>query len=266
MKSVVINLVTLLVLTLTVVIISTKTPKSSVQAIDNFAKQASEAYSNAEVRNTEDAETTTAFSTTTVKTKKTLQTSPSVTNGNKNGSKAPKIEERDGLTYVNGVLIANKTYKLPDDYSPGLDPQTNTAFETMRAAAQAEGLHFEIISGFRSYSTQKELYDNYAEKDGKDEADRYSARPGHSEHQTGLALDLNSLSTSFEDTPEGKWLAKNCYKYGFIIRYQKDKESITGYMYEPWHVRYLGIDLATKVYNSGLCLEEYLGIKSEYKS
>jgi LAS superfamily LD-carboxypeptidase LdcB len=123
-----------------------------------------------------------------------------------------------------------------------------------------------MISGFRSYSTQNTLYNKYVARDGKAEADRYSARPGHSEHQTGLAFDLNSLDQSFENTKEGKWLAENCWKYGFIIRYPKGKESVTGYMFEPWHVRYLGKEVAKKVYESGKCLEEYLGITSVYEN
>ena len=101
-------------------------------------------------------------------------------------------------------------------------------------------------------------------RDGQEAADRYSARPGHSEHQSGLAFDLNDLSESFGRTKEGIWLRENCWKYGFIIRYPEDKESITGYMYEPWHVRYIGNDSAKAVYESGLCLEEYLGITSQY--
>lgn len=264
MKSVVISLVALLILTVTVVTISARTPKSSVQSIDAFAKQASEAYSNAEQRKADDAETTTVFSTTTRKTKKVLKTSPEVTTG-KSSSSSAKVEEKDGITYVGGVPIANKTYAVPADYNPGLDPQARSAFETMKAAAASEGLTLEIVSGFRSYDEQKSIYNNYVENEGKDEADSKSARPGHSEHQLGLAMDLNSLKTSFKDTPEGKWLANNCYKYGFIIRYPEDKVSITGYVYEPWHVRYLGVNLATKVFNSGLCLEEYFGINSAYK-
>ena len=93
------------------------------------------------------------------------------------------------------------------------------------------------------------------------EADTFSARPGTSEHQTGLAMDVGWIDDSYGDTPSGKWLAANCYKYGFIIRYPKNKESITGYKYEPWHIRYLGTDIAKDVYDSGLCLEEYLGVK-----
>lgn len=169
-------------------------------------------------------------------------------------------------TYIKGILIANKSYPLPSDYNPGVDSTAQSAFNQMASAAASEGINLFIVSGFRSYSTQASIYNNYVAQDGKAAADRYSARPGHSEHQTGLAFDVNSLSQSFEDTPEGKWLAANCYKYGFIIRYPKNKESITGYMYEPWHIRYLGNNTAKEVFNSGLTLEEYLGIKSVYKN
>jgi LAS superfamily LD-carboxypeptidase LdcB len=99
---------------------------------------------------------------------------------------------------------------------------------------------------------------------GKDATDTFSARPGHSEHQTGMAMDIIEASSAFEGTPAAIWLAENCYKYGFIIRYPKGKENITGYKYEPWHIRYLGKDTAWAVYNSGLTLEEYLGIDSVY--
>lgn len=168
------------------------------------------------------------------------------------------------VTYIDGILIANKTYGLPSNYNPGVDSTAQSALNKMISAAKKDGVSLFVISDFRSYSSQERIYNNYVSRDGKAEADRYSARPGHSEHQTGLAFDLNSLSQSFEYSAEGKWLAANCYKYGFIIRYPKNKESVTGYMYEPWHVRYLGTDISTKVYNSGLCLEEYLGITSKY--
>lgn len=168
------------------------------------------------------------------------------------------------LTYINGILIANKSYPLPSDYNPGVDPTAQSALNDMIAAAKNDGLTLWLRSGFRSYETQKTLYNGYARRDGTAAADRYSARPGYSEHQTGLAFDLNSLSQSFADTAEGKWLAEHCYEYGFIIRYPKDKESVTGYMYEPWHVRYLGAETAKSVYESGLTLEEYLGITSIY--
>ena len=175
---------------------------------------------------------------------------------------APKEPE---ITYIDGILIANKTYPLPSTYNPGVNSTANAALQKMFAAAKKEGLNLFVRSGFRSYSTQKYLYNSYVNRDGAAAADRYSARPGHSEHQTGLAFDINKANSGFEGSKEAKWLAANCYKYGFIIRYPKGKESITGYIYEPWHIRYLGVDTATAVYNSGLCLEEYLGITSKYK-
>ena len=180
-------------------------------------------------------------------------------------SKGYDIIQEDGFTYVNGILIANKSYSLPASYYPGgLLPNCSAAFKTMQAAAAEEGLDIYVSSGFRSYSTQESIYDRYCSYDGRAEADRYSARPGHSEHQTGLAIDLNTIEYSFADTPEGKWVEENCWKYGFILRYPENKEAQTGYRYEPWHIRYLGVNTATAVYNSGLCLEEYLGITSAY--
>lgn len=173
---------------------------------------------------------------------------------------------KNGLTYIDGVLIANKTYSLPSSYNPGLTNETSEAFNQMKMEARNVGLNIEIISGFRSYSSQNIIYNNYVSKDGREKADRYSARAGHSEHQTGLAVDINSLYTSFENTEEGKWLKENSYKYGFILRYPKGKEEITGYMYEPWHYRYVGRELATKLYSNGswLTIEEYFGITSQY--
>ncbi|MDE5859061.1 MAG: D-alanyl-D-alanine carboxypeptidase family protein [Oscillospiraceae bacterium] len=168
------------------------------------------------------------------------------------------------LTYFQGILVVNKTYALPADYSPGVQPEAQSAFDEMQADAAEQGLNIYISSGFRSYDYQAGLYSRYVERSGQAEADRYSARAGHSEHQTGLAFDLNTITDDFKDTAEGKWVRDNCFKYGFIIRYPADKESVTGYMYEPWHIRYLGKETAQEVYDSGLCLEEYLGITSEY--
>lgn len=168
------------------------------------------------------------------------------------------------ITYIEGIPVVNKTYALPADYNPGVNSEAQAAFDRMQADAAAEGLNIYISSGFRSYDYQAGLYQRYVDKDGKAEADRYSARAGHSEHQTGLAFDLNSIKETFAMTWEGEWVKKNCYKYGFIIRYPPDKEDITGYKWEPWHIRYLGEETAQAVYDSGLCLEEYLGITSEY--
>lgn len=169
-----------------------------------------------------------------------------------------------GVTYISGILVVNKTYPLPADYNPGVDPTAYAALTEMFGGAAAEGISLWVASGFRSYDTQNWLYNNYVAMDGKEAADTYSARPGHSEHQTGLAFDLNIVADYFAYTTEGIWLANNCWKYGFIIRYPLGKEGITGYKYEPWHVRYLGKDVAKAVYESGLCLEEYLGITSVY--
>lgn len=179
------------------------------------------------------------------------------------------LAEKNGVTYVvtdyGYTLIANKTYALPASYAPGeLTKACSDAFRTMQSAAAKQGIDLYIVSGYRSYSLQQSIYSRYCYQDGRAAADTYSARPGHSEHQTGLAMDLNSLYASFAYTAEGRWLAANAYKYGFIIRYPKNKQSVTGYIYEPWHVRYLGKELAADVYKSGLCLEEYFGITSVY--
>lgn len=176
-----------------------------------------------------------------------------------------KKEVIDGITYFDGVMIANKTYTLPRSYNPGVQPEAMDAFYDMQAAAASEGISLWILSSYRSYDDQEVIYNRYVSQDGRDAADTYSSRPGHSDHQTGYTFDLNSLEQDFQYDPAGQWLDKNCYKYGFIIRYPKGKESSTGYMYEPWHVRYIGVDLATKVTQSGLSLEEYFGITSQYQ-
>ena len=130
---------------------------------------------------------------------------------------------------------------------------------------------FEIygISGYRSYDRQYEIYATNLINKGTRHTNLYSASPGNSEHQTGLATDINTANSSdhFENTKEYEWLQNNAYKYGFIIRYPLGKEDITEYIYEPWHLRYVGIDLATKLYNDGnwITLEEYFGIDSKYR-
>ena len=182
-------------------------------------------------------------------------------------SKGYKIEQKNGIYYINGILIANKSYALPSNYNPGgLLNEFMTNYNKMHDDALNSGINLKIISGFRSYNTQVSLYNRYKARDGQAEADRYSACAGHSEHQSGLAADINSLEQSWENTSEGKWLNDNCYKYGFIIRYPKGKESSTGYMFEPWHIRYVGTEIATTLYNNGnwITLEEYLGIDSKY--
>ena len=183
-------------------------------------------------------------------------------------SKGYSIIQKNGIYYIDDILIANKSYPLPSTYNPGgLLNDFQNAFSKMQQAASKDGISLSVISGFRSYARQNTLYQNYVNKDGKNKADTYSARPGYSEHQSGLAADINSLSQSFENTKEGKWLSSHCYEYGFIIRYPKGKEDETGYIYEPWHIRYVGKKLATTLYNNGdwITLENYFGIQSQYE-
>lgn len=191
------------------------------------------------------------------------------------------ITKSHNMYYVDGYLIANKTYSLPSDYEPqdtfvAIQGKNNCeqcihtiayrAFERMKNAAKQEGVSLFIASGYRSYRKQKELYQNYVKRDGKKAADRYSARPWNSEHQTSLAFDLNQVSSEFEYTKAGKWLNANAYKFGFILRYPKGKEKNTWYMYESWHFRYVGTELSYKLWNEGnrISLEEYFGIDSHY--
>lgn len=218
----------------------------------------------------------------TTTTKKFVPTTTTQKIDKNTTSKGFVIEEKNGVTYIDGHLIANKTYPLPSDYVPknthtdaGNQKYCQTciindawdAWTLMKADATALGLNIWIQSGYRSYEAQKGLYDNYVKRDGKVAADTYSARPGHSEHQTGYAFDLNSITDAFANTSEGKWINENAYKYGFIIRYPKGKEDITGYKYESWHLRYVGKNLAEKLYNNGawITMEEYFGIDSQYK-
>lgn len=171
--------------------------------------------------------------------------------------KAPEPVKQDGVTTIGGVIIVNRQFDLPEDYGNGLDQTTYNAYLKMK---KSSGYDMEIVSGFRSYEKQRATFAYWESIDGFERADRYSAQPGHSEHQTGLAMDISSLNQSYGETPEGKWLAEHCWEYGFLLRYPKDSEPITGYIYEPWHVRYLGTSTAKLVHDSGLTLEEFLGV------
>lgn len=180
-------------------------------------------------------------------------------------SSFPYLTVKNGITYVDGLLIVNKTYALPKDYAPGLTKETQAAFNEMKAGAANDGLSIWICSGFRSYDYQYTLYWSYVNRDGSQwSADRYSARAGHSEHQSGLAVDVNQASRYFNGSPVALWLAANCWKYGFIIRYPEGKEDITGYNYESWHCRYVGKEKAKMITESGLTVEEYYGLTSVY--
>ena len=166
-------------------------------------------------------------------------------------------------------VVVNKGRVLPASYVPasfgpqGIRSDADAALIKLLAAASKAGVGMKVASGYRSYSYQVSTYNGYVSRDGQAKADTYSARPGHSEHQTGLAADLApidnrcTLDQCFGQTAEGKWLATNAHNYGFIIRYQKNTQNLTGYEYEPWHVRYVGTALAAQLYKSGQTLEQY---------
>lgn len=160
------------------------------------------------------------------------------------------------------IVVANKHYPMSKDYNPGENPTAKTELLKLIAAMQQAGFPIsDHYSGFRSYETQTQLYQDYVNKDGKAEADRYSARPGYSEHQTGLAFDL--IGTDGDLVTEEKaaqWLLDHAADYGFVVRYLKGKEKETGYMAEEWHLRYVGKE-AKEIAASGLSLEEYYGFE-----
>ena len=160
------------------------------------------------------------------------------------------------------IIIVNKKHGLSKDYNPGENPTAKAAFVRLRDDMINQGLNVgRSYSGFRSYNYQKTLYDNYVSRDGQAAADRYSARPGYSEHQTGLVFDLTDKSGNLlEDSRASQWLKDNAHNYGFIVRFQAGKEASTGYMPEAWHIRYVGKE-AKDIHDSGLSLEEYFGIE-----
>lgn len=196
----------------------------------------------------------------------------------------------EGLKIVNNpddiLVLVNKERNLTSDYKPDdlvipnvrfsfegndqkryLRKEAATALEELFEDAEKEGIIFYAVSGYRSYERQQVLFNYRAERDGIEEANKLTARPGQSEHQTGLAMDVSSqsvnlsLESSFGQTTEGIWLKENAHRFGFIIRYLKDKTDITGYSYEPWHIRYVGKDAAKEIYESNITLEEYLGFE-----
>ena len=171
-------------------------------------------------------------------------------------------------------ILVNKYNYLNEDYIPDnlieldncsltnkfLVKEAKEAFDLMCQDITKENLTLRVISSYRGYNYQKALYDNYVAKDGIDKADTYSARPGFSEHQTGLVIDVDNGKTdfnNFEDTKEFKWMIDNSYKYGFILRYPYGKENITGYSYESWHYRYVGKEVAEYIFHNDLTLDEY---------
>ncbi|WP_117149627.1 MULTISPECIES: D-alanyl-D-alanine carboxypeptidase family protein [Paraliobacillus] len=201
-----------------------------------------------------------------------------------------EVEDDTGLHVVDNPesnqVYLNKQRKLPDGYEPAdlvvpnvqhyaaegdpkrqMREEAAKALESLFTRAQEQGIELIAVSGYRSYDRQKQIYDNSVATNGQEYADKYSASPGTSEHQTGLAMDIGSstetvatlLEESFKQTSEGTWLAENAHQEGFIIRYPEGKSEITGYNYEPWHIRYVGKEIATEIHDQDLTLEEYFG-------
>ena len=158
------------------------------------------------------------------------------------------------------IVVANKHYPMSKDYYPGENATAKAAFLKLIAQMKEEGYAIsDNYSGFRSYATQAQLYQSYVNQEGQAAADRYSARPGYSEHQTGLAFDVIGTDGQLvEDSSAAQWLLEHAPDYGFVVRYPRGKESITGYMHEEWHLRYIGKE-AKDIAASGLTLEEYYG-------
>ncbi|MFF0825726.1 D-alanyl-D-alanine carboxypeptidase family protein [Brevibacillus sp. NPDC003359] len=204
----------------------------------------------------------------------------------KRASLAETIKDVDGVPTVTNEtdlsVVVNKQRALPADYIPPdlvepnvpfpfdekvekrlLRAEAAQALEELFAKAKTEGIELYAVSGYRSYKTQRSLYETYVRTQGAEHAAAYSAVPGKSEHQTGLAMDVSGydastrLEESFSETPEGIWLAANCADFGFVIRYLKGKEDTTGYAYEPWHLRYVGKEMAKEIMADGLTLEDY---------
>ena len=179
------------------------------------------------------------------------------------------------------IILVNKFYRLPNDYEPSdlvtltsdynkgnngmMRKKAAEAFMKMVDAARLDNIIIRNSSAYRSFGYQVSLYEGYVKSEGESMADIYSARAGYSEHQTGLCTDINTIDSSFDGTDESNWLIKNAYKYGFILRFPKDKEDITGYKYEPWHYRYVGEKAASIIYTEDLTLEEYYAFYIENK-
>lgn len=167
------------------------------------------------------------------------------------------------------LVLVNKYYGLPSGIEPKnlvdiegekMESVAADAMKKMISALRSTGLDIILQSGYRSEETQSIIYNRNVTNRGKERADKYSARPNHSEHQTGLVMDLSTdgtLEETFENTKQFAWLQENAHKYGFIMRYPKDKVYMTGYGYEPWHYRYVGVEIATLIKNEGITFEEY---------
>ena len=222
-------------------------------------------------KNTPTETTTSSMATTAQTTSMTTSTTPETTVQSTEATSATEAttqaQSASGMADLSlGYdIIVNKKHALPSTYAPGEDP---TAGQQVRALIQRmQELGYPIsdtYSGYRSYEYQTELYNDYVSREGKAAADTYSARPGYSEHQTGLAFDILDTHGNLLDGPEYSdaihWLHTHAHEYGFIVRFQPGKEAITGYQAEAWHLRYVG-NKATAIYQSGLSLEEYFGVE-----
>lgn len=169
------------------------------------------------------------------------------------------------VSMVDGTIIASKGYGLPSDFAPGVNPEALAAVTRMKNDAAKEGIMLNPFSTYRSYTYQSELYRKYVAADAMS-ADTYSAKPGFSEHQTGLAFDIGGENSAYYlkrvmgEMKEGVWMAQNAPRYGLILRYPEGKQAVTGYIYEPWHFRYVGVEFAQKITSSGLTMDEYFGV------
>ena len=169
--------------------------------------------------------------------------------------------------YLDENYVPNNLEKISNVYALSnmkLVKEAKEAYERMAKDASKDKRKLVVMSAYRDYNYQVNLYNRYAKKDGKDKADTYSGRPGFSEHQTGLAIDLyngKTVYTKFEETKGFKWMQDNAYKYGFILRFPKGKELETGYQYESWHYRYVGLEIAKEIKEKGICFEEYIAMQ-----
>lgn len=172
---------------------------------------------------------------------------------------------------MDNLMLVNKFYQLPSNYIPNdlvtieatygtwgqLRKEAYEQFKKMHHDALKDNLKLIILSPFREYDRQKRIYEDFVKSRGQEQADRISARPGHSEHQTGLTIDVNLIEDKFKTTPEFKWLQNNAHKYGYILRYPEGLSHITGYNFEPWHYRYVGVEVATEIHNLDITFDEY---------
>ncbi|HEY5557213.1 D-alanyl-D-alanine carboxypeptidase family protein [Acetobacterium sp.] len=271
------SLMVLIIIIIVMAIIGINNQAKTIQASKEAQKaQVTESQKKtveADAKNTKTQTSTVAEATVTPAESKTKEPDTAVT------TEAPKIN--DSVSSNEGITqVVNKNHSISADFVPddlvSVDlPSTRdtqlrgvaaTALTGLFKAASTAGLELYCCSGYRTYETQAGLYDWNVQTYGVEGAELVSARPGMSEHQMGLAMDVTSASAGFDllesfgSMPEGQFIKDNAYKYGFIVRYPQGKTDITGYAYEPWHLRYVGVDVATDIYNSGKTMEEYYGV------